>query len=257
MAVDIVTGEKFPHLKRAPITEAVIEVRGRAGTPWDETQIRTALVDELPDYPNHTDERELSSAFSFAPGTPSPLSPTVDLSWKGLRFRSSDQTRIGTFFRDLFAFSQLAPYPDWKTFSNEGLRLFQIYLKVAKPPSADRLGVRFINRVKIAPNGHLENYLVAPPREASGLKLPLTGFLHIDNSIVPGHPYGINFVRTLQVSPDVKNPTPALIIDIDVFTLQPFTIELAVIEAHLENMRWLKNKLFFGNITKSMLNSFQ
>ena len=92
MAVDIVTGEKFPHLKRAPITEAVIEVRGRAETPWDETQIRTALVDELPDYPNHSEERELSPAFSFAPATPSSLPPTVDLSWKGLRFRTLSLT---------------------------------------------------------------------------------------------------------------------------------------------------------------------
>jgi uncharacterized protein (TIGR04255 family) len=51
--------------------------------------------------------------------------------------------------------------------------------------------------------------------------------------------------------------TPALILDLDVYSLSPFAMDLNLIKDHLEKMRWLKNKIFFGNITKELLQRFR
>jgi hypothetical protein len=41
-----------------------------------------------------------------------------------------------------------------------------------------------------------------------------------------------------------------LIIDTDVFTQIPFEFNLARTRQHLAEMRWLKNKVFFGSISQ-------
>jgi uncharacterized protein (TIGR04255 family) len=255
MSVEITTEDQFPHLDKAPITEAIIEVRARAEAPWTETEIRPELLRQLPDYPHESSERNLSppQAFTTSEGGVLAATPKIDLSWKGLRFRSHDQKQIASFFRDLFAFSRLAPYNDWQAFSTEGLRLLGLYAKVARPSTVQRLGLRFINRINIPKNGRLEEYLTAPPKEVSGLRLPLMGFFHVDNLIVPGYTYAINFARTLQISSAPLDAKPALILDLDVYTLQSFAMDVDAIREHLEKMRWLKNKVFFANITKELL----
>jgi uncharacterized protein (TIGR04255 family) len=69
---------------------------------------------------------------------------------------------------------------------------------------------------------------------------------------VPGHPYFVNFISTIQPSPNGI----ALIIDIDVFR-GPFSLGDVDLEFSLAEMRWLKNKLFFGSVTQKTLSFFQ
>jgi uncharacterized protein (TIGR04255 family) len=61
----------------------------------------------------------------------------------------------------------------------------------------------------------------------------------------------------MQVPPDTLRERPALILDIDVFTLEPFALEPRLLEQHLKNMRWLKNNIFFSNLTESALQKYQ
>jgi hypothetical protein len=47
-----------------------------------------------------------------------------------------------------------------------------------------------------------------------------------------------------------------LILDVDVFTTQPLEPKLGTLEERLTEMRWLKNKVFFGSVTSSAIRSF-
>jgi uncharacterized protein (TIGR04255 family) len=85
--------------------------------------------------------------------------------------------------------------------------------------------------------------------------LPFHGFMHHDVLAVPGHPYAINVIRTIQTPPNTD--ASAVILDIDVFTLQPFQFREAILEERLPEMRWLKNKVFFGSVTPKALESFK
>ena len=48
-----------------------------------------------------------------------------------------------------------------------------------------------------------------------------------------------------------------IILDNDVFTVDPFEFQQEVLERRLAEMRWLKNKAFFGIISKKALATFQ
>ncbi len=89
------------------------------------------------------------------------------------------------------------------------------------------------------------------------MELPLHGFMHKDTLGVPGHPYAINVIRTIQQLKDNMNGGVALIVNIDVFTTQAFDVDNTVLAEQLLEMRWLKNKAFFGSITKKSLKIFR
>ena len=81
--------------------------------------------------------------------------------------------------------------------------------------------------------------------------------MHKDTLGVPGHPYAINVIRTIQQLNSNMSGGVALILDIDVFTTQAFDLDNAVLARRLLEMRWLKNKAFFGSITKKALKMFR
>lgn len=259
MATEIRLDEQFPHLSRAPIIEAAMEIRGRAQAPFEKDELTRQLGNRLSDYPQITVEHGLESKIDTRPNSGGELKVTsnVGILWQGLQCRSISSPHVARFTRDFFSFSRLHPYENFEAFSAEGIRLLQIHQSLADIATIQRLGLRFINRIEIPANGRLKDYLTAAPREMSGLRLPFAGFFHNDTIVLPGHPIAANVIRTMQVYPDSQNQPPALILDIGVYTTEPLNFSIESIAQHLQCLRWLKNKLFFGNVTKAVIESFQ
>jgi uncharacterized protein (TIGR04255 family) len=254
--------ESFPLLARAPIVEAVIEIRARAETPWEERAITQSVKTRLKDYPGVLSGRAVQFKMEVAlpsaqAGPAAPGKQSVDdMGWRGLRCESADKLHIAQFNRDGFVFSRLAPYESWDQFQQEGLRLWQLHRELAQPTEVERLGLRFINRIAVKQDGlRLEDYLEAPPKPPRGMDLPFAGFLHHDTLSIPGYSYGINFAQTVQ--PPQGPEAGGLILDIDVFTTQPFNLDEDKLKRHLSEMRWLKNKVFFGSITQRVLETIK
>src|SRR5262249_49062144 len=256
-AVDIKPEEKFENLPRAPIVEAVIEIRARATKSLEETSLRTAIEPKLAGYVFLDSLREFHGEVKLEGGKP-PIQKVSDVGWKGVRFRSSDEKHISQFNRDGFVFSRLEPYSTWEELESEGKRLWNIYKDLAQPVEIQRLGLRFINRIKLPPGELLfEDYIQPAPSSPHGLELPFHGFMHKDTLGVPGHPYAINVIRTIQQLNGGVDGGVALILDIDVFTTQGFDLDNTVLQRRLLEMRWLKNKVFFGSITEKGLEMFR
>ncbi|MGH8728205.1 MAG: TIGR04255 family protein [Burkholderiales bacterium] len=248
--------EEFPRLAHAPIVEAVIEIRASAEAPLEEAVILERLKSRLPDYPASRSQQSIQLEFKVEPGK-TPEQTIHNLGWRGLRFESADRLHIAQFNRDLFSFSRLRPYDRWNQFSAEALRLWQIYSELAQPIVVQRLGLRFINRMAVPSEGRLEDYMQVPPQTPRGLDIPFANFLHHDTVVVPGHPYAINVIKTVQLPQVPGNESAALILDIDAYTTQPFEQSEDVLKTRLAEMRWLKNKAFFGSITQQVLKDFQ
>ncbi|SPE60106.1 conserved hypothetical protein [Verrucomicrobia bacterium] len=249
--------ESFTHLPRAPIVEAVIGIVTRAEVAWEEQTVSEKLRAELPDYPNLRPQLEFQTEVNFNPGKP-PEARQRDLGWKGIRVQSADGLHIAQFNRDGFLFSRLQPYENWDQLRDEALRLWQIYSRLAQPTEAQRLGLRFINRI-VLPVQELdfEKYLKQHPVPPTGLDPLFVGFLHVDTLAIPGYAYTVNVIRTMQTPSDLQTAGLALILDIDVVTTQPFQLSQNVLESRLAEMRWLKNKVFFSSITEHALELFQ
>jgi uncharacterized protein (TIGR04255 family) len=89
------------------------------------------------------------------------------------------------------------------------------------------------------------------------MELPFLNFFHHDTFAVPGYPYAINVIRTIQPPLNPQIEGLGLIVDIDAFTTQPFEIKDGMLEERLTELRWLKNKAFFCSITPKALELFR
>lgn len=247
--------EPFPHLARAPIVEAVIEIRARAESPWEEDVVVQQLKSRLPDYPTLASQSQFRQEIKIEPDQP-PESTTHDLGWKGVQLQSVDKSHIAQFKRDGFVFSRLPPYETWEQLYTEAMRLWRLHVELARPSEAQRIGLRFIDRIVLPPQEMLfEKYIQSSPHPVQGFDLMLVGFFHQDTLMVPGHPYAVNVIRTIQPEPSTQGL--AIILDIDVFSTQVLDLDQAVLKQKLLEMRWLKNKVFFGSVTPKALEMFQ
>jgi uncharacterized protein (TIGR04255 family) len=255
--VDIKTDEIFQNLPRAPIVEAVIEIRARATQTLEESSLRSALEHRLAGYDFLDSLREFHGEVKIEGGKP-PIQKVSELGWMGVRFRSNDGKHIAQFKRDGFVFSRLEPYLTWEQLYGEQQRLWAIFKELAEPAEIQRVGLRYINRIKLPPGElRFEGYMQPAPLTPRDLDLPFHGFTHHDTLAVPDRPYAINVIRTIQPPRDAGDAVIALILDIDVFTTESLVLEEAALGRHLLEMRWLKNKVFFGSITEKALEMFQ
>jgi uncharacterized protein (TIGR04255 family) len=255
--VEIKLNETFEHLPRAPIVEAVIEIRAPAEAPWTEPAVMAELRAHLPDYPAVDSHRAFHHELRVGPGQ-EPQQTLRDLGWRGLRFQSADGLQVAQFNRDGFIFSRLQPYQSWEQFNCEGLRLWESYAALAQPSEVQRLGLRFINRIALPPQEvRFVDYIRPHAQPPQGLDLPFQGFFHHDVLAVPGHAYAINVIRTVQPPQEPGSEGMAVILDIDVYVAQPFKPSRAELDHRLAEMRWLKNKVFFGSVTKKALKGFR
>ena len=251
--------EKFEHLPRAPIAEAVIDIRARAAAVLEEGALKPLLEAKLAGYQFLDSQREIEIQHEVrAVGDAPPSSVIRDLGWKGLLFRSADERHIVQFNRNGFVFSRLDPYDTWQRLHDEGMRLWKEYVVIAQPIEIHRIGLRYINRIQLPPNElRFEDYLEPAPVPPRALDLPFHGFMHQDTLGVPGYPYAMNIIRTIQPPAVQGGAGFGLILDIDVFTTQGFELDEATLERRLLEMRWLKNKVFFGSVTPKARTLFQ
>jgi uncharacterized protein (TIGR04255 family) len=260
-SISIDRSKQFEHLAKAPIVEAVIEFRARAEARWGEADISGEFKGSLPDYSDwrRASQGSFKAEFRLAPkdgeqpaGTPPAI---VEHAWLGLRGEGADGRYVATFARDGFSLSRLAPYDSWDPFRDEAMRLWEIHRRVAEPTEVQRLGVRFINRIEVpAENLRLNDYLEGLGQPPAGL--PSASFLYRDSLGVPGHAYLVHVVRTVQ-APEQGAGMLALLVDIDAIDPEPSPAGARTIHRRLEDLRWLKNKVFFGSLTRKAMELYR
>ena len=255
VTVKIDITEQFEHLARAPIVEAVIQVHARPGVPWEEADIVARLKPNLAEFQEFASQSNVRHQVTIGAAQPAKVLEK-NLGWHGLSCKTKAQSV--QFNRDGFIFSQLQPYPNWDQFFGDAMRLWKIYLNEAQPKEMQRIGLRFINRIQLPPKEtNFEKYIQPYPEPPFNLELPFSNFFHSVRLVVPGYPYGINIIRTIHQSQDPKSDGIGLIVDIDAFTNQPFEVKDGVLEERLAELRWLKNRTFFGSITSDSLKLFK
>ena len=251
--------EPFQALAHTPIVEAVIDIRAHPAAPLGEAMLKPQLEAGLSGYQflDSMQHVQIHHEVNLAGGAP--ISPVIrELDWEGLRFQSDDKKHIAQFNRDGFVFSRLEPYQSWERLYEEGMRLWHVYVELAQPVEIHRIGLRYINRIQLPPDElRFEEYLKPSPVPPNGLDLPFHGFLHQDTLAVPDYPYALNVIRTMQPPREPGVQGLGLILDIDTFTTQGCELDEAVLKQRLLEMRWLKNKVFFGSVTPTALKLFQ
>lgn len=244
----------FPTLKDAPIIEAVIHWQAHAGKTLEPDALRATLTQRLPDYPILQAQHGMEIEAMGAPDGSSEVSHRTQ--WNGFRLQDGQNYHVAQFTPTGVVFSRLKPYAGWNRFQAEALRFWTIFLELAEPSVIQRLGVRYIARISLGNHEQPSHYLNTVPAAPPGLDLPTESFFHQDTYQVPGYPYQINWVRTIQPAGAEPSNGRALIIDIDVFTFELLQLDQDTLTQRLQEMRWLKNKVFFSSITQNVLDRF-
>jgi uncharacterized protein (TIGR04255 family) len=247
----------YPHLRNAPIVEAVIGIQARAEGPWEAATVLQQIRERLPEYSEGFAHSRIVRKTKLDQSN-ALQTTTKDLGWIGFRIHSEDKLHTALFNRDGFVFSRLRPYETWENFKQETMRLWQIYVELAKPEEVQGIKLRYINRIELPPmDTHFEDYLQSAPKPPKDMPLPYLSFLYQDMLAVPGHDYAINIIRTIQPPQDPVKQGMGLILDTTVATIQPFEVRQEALNKRLPEMRWLKNEVFFGSVTEKAINSFK
>jgi len=150
-------GNPGKHYPRAPITEAVIEIRFGQSVPA--ASVQKAVERFRAYYPHRQQVRGIGLQVNVdAAGAKANISENPPIE----RLTSLHQSEIALFGSTQFTVAQLAPYTTWDDFFGRFARDWKEWKAIAKWQKIARIGVRYINRIDIPNKGEpipTEKYL--------------------------------------------------------------------------------------------------
>ena len=237
-------GRRYDH---APITEAIIELT---------CSLAPAVTLE--------DLAHVADPDVFTSTSPAiMISGRIDVSSDGIKgdtsgeqighvLRRSDGLRLIQSRLNGFAYSALAPYDRWESFSAEAWQHWLAYKRVAQPTRASRLGVRYVNKIDI-PQASIEikDYLRTAVDVSPYLpQLTAQYFLQV---VVPIFKFDAFATITSAVAAPSSPDTTSLILDIDAWREFDISLDSGAgderIREALETLREAKNYVFEACIT--------
>lgn len=243
----------FPHLSRAPITEALIDIRVAPGLKNHECLIpfQDAVKESFPNQKRqiHVQSNIAVPADEEHPQTTSTSNIHGYICW------SADRLRVIQANLNGFAFSHLRPYDRWTSLRDQTRQLWQVYRQITQPSQITRCAVRYINRLELPiTQAELQKFLNIGPALPPRLSDALRGiFMSLRMQIGPS--------SAIVTIADDENAGPgarlSIILDIDVFEEAELLADDERLWDHLERLRDLKNDIFFRCLTPNALGLYQ
>ena len=247
---------EFPHLNKAPITEALVDLRVKLPEGTDLEKLASIHQSISSDYPKKQERMRMEGEIDIKSGKFISRMTSVD----GYIYRSGDEKQVVQTRLDGFTFSRLKPYQNWETLRQEALRLWEIYSEIAEPEAITRVALRYINLMEIPlPINDFSQYLTSPPIIPDKLPQEINNFLI---RYAFHHPlFAADAIVTQSLKTTTGGETPThlpVIIDIDVFTV-PSSANRSTekIWSIINGLRKFKNLVFFNSITPESVELFK
>ena len=241
-------------LARPPLTEAVIDVRVRPRDGFDPHLFEAAAQGLSGRFPRSEPRTAGKMTFTLGPG--GARKPDIeDLGMQGVFFHSADETLIAQFRVDGFSLNRLAPYSSWEELWPLALELWEAYRTISLPASVTRLALRYINKISLpGPLHSYAEYLRVVPVLPPELPQHVTAFMARTTIADQDSHCAAHITHVFPLSGPKGEPT--MVLDIDAFTefsLGPTDLLLA---PRFEELRVLKNRIFFSYLTEKALEGF-
>lgn len=249
--------QKYPRLKKAPIAEAVVEIRVRLSRPVGQADF-DAFRDRLKDqFPKAQNIRFLASHLQFDGDAQFKSDTSTTLI--GVRLDDFDGKWVVQAKSDGLAVSRLPPYESWDRLIERLRSLWPIYVEVFEPAAVLRLGARYINRVPLPDTEKvdLDKILTAGPKIPPGLPQTLSQFVTRVVFPVPDEGIVLTVLQSLEPTPGETSVSRAhVVLDIDAACEQTLSPASPEMWGRLDSLREAKNMAFFGSLTKPILEGF-
>ncbi|MCX6968355.1 MAG: TIGR04255 family protein [Verrucomicrobia bacterium] len=246
----------FPKLANPPAVETILDVQIHLPVPPTLEMLEGLHPSFASDFP-HKDQLQLAQfGFQQKPGQmPEAVAPVIKS--QGCRFISEDKKEIVQCRQDGLTFNRLKPYPGWEIVSAKASSAWDIYQSAFHEMGIVRVGLRYINQVLIPiVNGNVrfKEYfkLEMPGPKVDGFECQTffnqggfrdkeTGFISI-------------WTLAHQPSPDPTKLCVALDINVQA---RGAVLQEKPVQKIWEEMRAVKNRLFFGSFEAKGIELFQ
>jgi uncharacterized protein (TIGR04255 family) len=239
------------HLRNAPIVEALIDFRvshSKQVSPDIFSNLGTSIGEQ---YARTSQIRLFQGYFGVDNGRLiDPSQSQIDLGW---RYQTGQE--VAQFRVDGFTFSKIEPYTTWEEVFTEAIRLWGIYCQLTEPAQVSRLAVRYINRMRLTGTTDIGKYLEAPPILPTPVPQRLREFLtrvYVDDDRT-----GASAVIIQALEPPVDPNATSILLDIDAFRQVSLTPDDPSLPEIFEQLRSLKNDIFYASITETTAEIYQ
>jgi uncharacterized protein (TIGR04255 family) len=247
--------EQHRRYKKAPITEAIIDLRVELpeGTTVENLRGLHARLSDTYGAPQELYENV--ATFEFGPGGAAPVARTAR-AHRGFRFDTVDARRVAQAKLDGFSYRALAPYDEWERFRGEAKELWKLYRDAYHPLRVTRVAVRYINRIDIPPHAanakgslQLRDYFSTYPQVADGLAHnTMAGF--IMQVQVPQPDIDSTLLVNQAVVPPPHPGVFSVVLDLDLFReVQWDPGDDETVWGFFDVLRVRKNEAFEASIT--------
>jgi len=232
--------EQFPTLQNAPIVEAVIQFNAPPTKHLEPAALRKLLEELCAGY-TIGDQVQFEAGLT---GLPSNLEVRQKTQWDGFRLTSEDGKHICQWKRNCLVVSRLKPYVSWPEFLLVAMPFWDLYRETFECQLIEGIGVRFISQIPLREGEKPSHFVQQVPLPLKGLGLRSESFFHQDTIPIGGYPFEVRLNRAMQPAAESSGSKRQLIVDIDVSTT--IAVTLAELETMLNQMRYIKNKVFFA-----------
>ena len=239
------------HLKNAPITEALLDIRVRAKAGFSSSNFADLPSPLSADFPKRAEYKATKVEMQIPASTPPEIQ---ELGLQGIFYKSDDEKYVAQFRIDGFTLNRLKPYTSWEDFSSHAQALWEVYVEQAQPELVTRLALRYINHLPL-------------PKDASAL----ADFMQVPPYLPPELPQGVSAFYWRVTTEDLDRGISAhitqslqrseqdviLLVDIDAFRSMDCTPRDSSIFETLDLLRRFKNTIFFNLLTEETVRRFE
>jgi uncharacterized protein (TIGR04255 family) len=245
---------EFPHLDRAPIREAVLDIKVEPREDLTPEALAPFVENVKADFPDPKPIRTLQAEFDVRgdePGVRSGPPQTLGtICWNESKTRAV-QGRL-----DGFTVNHVQGYESWPVLRRQAQELWREYIKVAQPKRVVRCALRYINRLELPVLVDMSTSLLTRPEVGGDLPQLVEEFFM---RVVVPFPDGRKASLTQASEPLAEDgaKTRGLILDIDAFSTRVFDVGDDALWGELDELRVIKNKCFFSSLKPSTWEAFR
>lgn len=198
---------------RAPITEAVIEIR--VDTKVGDREQGKVVRRLKSGYPNAQSLQTVNVNIDTTGGQVG-----LEQHPQGYRLTTDDQADIVLVMPHGVAVARLAPYPGWAALRDRAQTVWETWRRTTPRHALSRLGIRYINRIDVPvddrPSIRLQDYLSLHPQIPPIGVGPMLGYI-MQVTLPTSDPNWTATITSALVTPPPVPNHMSLLLDIDVF----------------------------------------
>jgi uncharacterized protein (TIGR04255 family) len=243
----------FPHLERAPIREAVLDIKAepRDGIAVEDLAAFVELVKA--EFPDASQLQTLHAEFDVQGQPPSIRSSSAHA--RGTICWNASKTRAVQARRDGFTVNHVQSYESWDVLREQAQRLWLQYVGIAQPKKVTRCALRYINRLELPVLVDISANLLTRPEV--GPRLPQVVEDFFMRVVVPFADGRKASVTQASEPIEAGASTRGLILDIDAFSSTVFQCADDAMWLEFDRLRVIKNTCFFESLTPAMWRAYQ